>query len=191
MQPFDLDNAADELAAVVAGIRDDQLDAATPCAGLTVADLLDHVVMLTEAFRQAATKESVGNSASPALGGGENLAPDWRTRIPAQLKALVAAWREPDAWEGDTEAGGVQADAGVMAMITLDELVIHGWDLARATGQDFTCADPDTAILFEFLRETPPEGTPGLFGPTVTIPSDAPLFDRVLGFTGRDPSWPN
>ncbi|MBF6211417.1 TIGR03086 family protein [Nocardia puris] len=191
MQPFDLDTAADELAVVVAGIRDDQLDAATPCAGMTVGDLLDHVVGLTEAFRQAATKESVGNSASPPPGGRENLAPDWRTRIPAQLKALVAAWRETDAWEGDTEAGGVQADAGVMAMIALDELVIHGWDLARATGQDFTCADPDTTILFEFLRETPPEGTPGLFGPSVPIPSDAPLFDRVLGFTGREPSWPN
>ncbi|MGV9613777.1 TIGR03086 family metal-binding protein [Nocardia xishanensis] len=186
---FDFEPAATALETVVAGISDDQLHAPTPCEGSTVAALLDHVLALTEAFRQAATKESVGRSTPPAVGRDSKLPEDWRTRIQAQLKELVAAWREPGAWEGETEAGGVTEAALVMAVIALDEVVVHGWDLARATGQPFTCAESHAAILFDFLRETPTTGTPGLFGPVVEVPADAPLLDRVIGLTGRTPSW--
>ncbi|WP_245721908.1 hypothetical protein [Nocardia crassostreae] len=39
------------------------------------------------------------------------------------------------------------------------------------------------------LRATPAEGTPGLFGPVVPVPDNAPTLDKVLGLTGRDPAW--
>ncbi|ONM47152.1 TIGR03086 family metal-binding protein [Nocardia donostiensis] len=188
-QEFDLQSAADTLAKVVAAIPDDRLTAPTPCAQASVGDLLAHIVGLTEAFRQAATKESVGRSASPSVGPGNTPPADWRTRIPEQLTALVAAWREPEAWVGDTEAGGVTMPAAMLARVTLDELVIHAWDLARATGRRPEVAQEDLEVLLDFLRGTPPEGTPGLFGPIVPIPHDAPLLHRVLGLTGRDPSW--
>ncbi|MFD3508983.1 TIGR03086 family metal-binding protein [Nocardia sp. NPDC058666] len=190
MEPqFDFEPAARSLAAIVDGISDDQLADSTPCGASTVRDVLAHVVGLTEAFRQAATKEAVGNSAPPPAGADTALPNDWRTLIPAQLEALTAAWRVGDAWDGDTEAGGVRMPAAVMAMVALDEIVIHGWDLAVATGQDLRVDPADSAILLEFLSETDPEGTPGLFGPIVDIPSDAPVFERVLGLTGRDPAW--
>ncbi|MFC6013704.1 TIGR03086 family metal-binding protein [Nocardia lasii] len=190
MEPqFDLEPAARSLAAIVDGIADDQLTGPTPCAESTVRDLLAHVVGLTEAFRQAATKEAIGHSAPPPSGADSPLPDSWRTLIPAQLDALTAAWRVPEAWEGDTEAGGVELPAAIMAMVALDELAIHGWDLAAATGQQLTVDPTTVAILHEFLRDTDPEGTPGLFGPTVEIPADAAPFDRVLGLTGRDPAW--
>ncbi|GAB2730286.1 TIGR03086 family metal-binding protein [Nocardia thraciensis] len=185
---FDLEAAVTGLEAVLAGIADDQLDAPTP-SDLAVRELLIHVIDLTEAFRQAATKESIGRSAPPETGSHRVLADDWRTRVPAQLKALVAAWREPGARDGNTEAGGVEMPAAVMAVVALDELVIHGWDLARATGQAYQPAEQDLTVLLDMLRDTPAEGTPGLFGPTVEVPDDAPLWDRVLGLTGRDPAW--
>ncbi|MBF6172835.1 TIGR03086 family metal-binding protein [Nocardia blacklockiae] len=185
---FDMESAAAGLAAVVAGITDDDLRSGTPCADTAVRDLLAHVVGFTEAFRQAATKEAVGRSAPPAVGAAASLADDWRTRIPAQLKALVAAWRDPAAWDGDTEAGGVTAPAAELAVFALDELVIHGWDLACATGQPYAPAEEDLTVLMAMLERTPPEGVPGLFGPTVPVPDDAPLWHRVLGRTGRDPS---
>ncbi|GAA5101035.1 TIGR03086 family metal-binding protein [Nocardia iowensis] len=186
---FDFEPAATALETVVARITDDQLGAATPCADTTVRDLLAHVVDLTEAFRQAATKEAVGGSVAPAVGAESALPDDWRTRIPAQLKALVTAWREPDAWDGDTEAGGVTERAPVMAMIALDEIVVHGWDLAEATGQPFTATAADLAVLLDMLRETPPEGTPGLFGPVLPVPAEASALERVLALTGRSASW--
>ncbi|MFX0579683.1 TIGR03086 family metal-binding protein [Nocardia nepalensis] len=186
---FDFEPAATALETVIGGIADEQLTAPTPCADTTVRDLLAHVVGLTEAFRQAATKEAVGRSAPPAVGPETALAQDWRSRIPAQLKALVEAWREPAAWDGETEAGGVSAPAVVMAMIALDETVVHSWDLARATGQRLTVDPAHLAVLLEFLRDTPAEGTPGMFGPVVPVPDTAPDLDRIIGLTGRDPSW--
>ncbi|GAB4589328.1 TIGR03086 family metal-binding protein [Nocardia sp. IFM 10818] len=186
-QAFDLESAATAMEGVVAGISDTQLDDPTPCADTSVRDLLLHVIGLTEAFRQAATKEMVGRSQPPGA-----LAPefgDWRNRIPAQLKSLVEAWRAPDAWTGDTEAGGVLLPAPEMATVALNELVVHAWDLARATSQPYLPDSDDLAILLEMLRDTPVEGTPGLFGPVVPVPDNAPTLDKVLGLTGRDPAW--
>lgn len=186
---FDLEPAATAMETVVRAITDEQLTASTPCADTAVRDLLAHVVGLTEAFRQAATKEAVGHSVPPAVGPETALSDDWRSRIPAQLKALVEAWREPAAWDGETEAGGVTAPAVVMAMIALNETVVHSWDLAMATGQQPVTDPSHLAVLLEFHRETPAEGTPGLFGPVVPVAATAPDLDRVIGLTGRDPSW--
>ncbi|MGW5388144.1 TIGR03086 family metal-binding protein [Nocardia sp. NPDC003963] len=185
---FDLSAAAAALADTVAAIGDEQLDARTP-ADLPVRAILEHVGGLAEAFRAAATKEAAGKSAAPEFDSGATLAPDWRSRIPAQLKALAAAWQEPGAWQGETEAGGVTMPAGVTARVALDELVVHAWDLARATGQPVEVAEGDLEVLLQFLQDTPPEGTPGLFGPVVPVGPGAPLLHRVLGLTGRDPFW--
>lgn len=62
---FDLESAASGVEAVVAGITDEQLDQPTPSTDITVRDLLAHLVGLTEAFRQAATKEAIGHSVDP------------------------------------------------------------------------------------------------------------------------------
>jgi uncharacterized protein (TIGR03086 family) len=74
--------------------------------------------------------------------------------------------------------------------IALNELVIHGWDVARASGQPFNCdlQALDASMEFVSLMSTP-EGPEGLFGPAVDIPADAAPLDRVLGLSGRDPSW--
>jgi uncharacterized protein (TIGR03086 family) len=184
---LDLAPQAAELARVAAGIRDDQLGDPTPCAGTPVAGLLAHVVGLTTAFRMAAEKTPVAGvpSALP-----DDLPPDWRTRIPAQLDALVAAWQQPSAWEGTAEAGGVVMPAPVAAVVTLDEVLVHGWDLAVATGQDYAADPASVAVCKEFAAQAAAEGpTPGLFGPPVPVPDDAPPLDRLLGLTGRDPAW--
>ena len=184
---LDLAPQAAELARVVAGIRDDQLGDPTPCAGTPVAGLLAHVVGLITAFRMAAEKTPVAGvpSALP-----DDLPPDWRTRISAQLDALVAAWQQPSAWEGTAEAGGVVMPAPVAAVVTLDEVLVHGWDLAVATGQHYTADPASVAACTEFAAQAAAQGpTPGLFGPPVPVPDDAPPLDRLLGLTGRDPAW--
>ncbi|WP_280260592.1 TIGR03086 family metal-binding protein [Nocardia abscessus] len=186
---FDFEPAAAALATVVGRITDDQLAAPTPCADTTVGDLLAHVVDLTEAFRQAATKEAVGGSVAPPPPSERALPEDWRTRIPGRLDALVAAWRDPAAWDGVTEAGGVSEPAPVMARVALDEVVVHGWDLATATGQPFTCAAADLATLLDMLSEMPAEGVPGTFGPVQPVTAEASDLERVLAFTGRRADW--
>src|SRR5690348_11033342 len=126
----DLEPAARRLVALLDGVPDAALAAPTPCSDLPVAGLLDHLVGLSEAFRCAAAKHP-----SPGVphASADHLDPDWRLVLPEKLDALVAAWRDPAAGEGVAAAGGVEMPAATMAVVALDELVLHGWDLARAT----------------------------------------------------------
>jgi uncharacterized protein (TIGR03086 family) len=185
---LDLGPQTAEVARVVAGVRDDQLTDPTPCTGTSVAAMLDHLVGLTVAFRMAAEKTVPGGGPSAEAA---NLAPDWRTRIPAQLEALAAAWRDPRAWEGTAEAGGVQMPAPAMAAVAVNEVLVHGWDLAVATGQSYRSDAASVQASLEFVgdRSDPANEPEGLFGPVVPVPDDAPAFDRLLGRTGRDPGW--
>jgi uncharacterized protein (TIGR03086 family) len=180
--------AAAEVARIVVGVRDDQLTDPTPCTGTSVAAMIDHLVGLTLAFRVAA--EKVRPEGGPSADAA-NLAPDWRTRLPAQLEALATAWRAPGAWEGMAEAGGVQMPASAMGVVALNEVTVHGWDLAAATGQEYRPDPASVQACLEMIgdRTDATDEPDGLFGPIVPVPDDAPPFDRLLGQTGRDPRW--
>jgi uncharacterized protein (TIGR03086 family) len=185
----DLAPQAAEVARVIAGVRDDQLTDPTPSAGTSVAAMLDHFVGLTAAFRLAGEKAPLagGPSADAA-----NLAADWRTRLPEQLDALVAAWRAPGAWEGLTEIAGMRMPAMAAGTVALNEVLIHGWDLAVATGQEYRPDPASVRACFDFgveFAKGAPEARNAIYGPVVPVPDDAPLFDRLLGQTGRDPGW--
>src|SRR5579862_4446124 len=96
---LDLTPATGMVTEVVADVGDDQLAAPTPCQGMTVADLLDHLDGLCLAFTAAAAKDGSGGDQAPQA-DGSRLAPDWRTRIPGQLAALARAWQDETAWAG-------------------------------------------------------------------------------------------
>ncbi|WNV74145.1 TIGR03086 family metal-binding protein [Geodermatophilus sp. DSM 44513] len=184
---FDLGPQAVEVARVVAGIRDDQLGDPTPCTSTPVAGLLAHLAGLAAAFRAAAEKTPLAGQASTSP---DDLPPDWRTRIPAELDGLVMAWRRPSAWEGTAEAGGVTMPAPVAAAVALDEVLVHGWDLAVATGQPYAADPASVGACTGFAAQAAAEGpVPGLFGPPVPVPDGAPPLHRLLGLTGRDPGW--
>ena len=186
MTVCDLDAAALRVAALLDGVPDSALAAPTPCADCSVATLLDHIMGLSEGLAASARKEATGAPQPSA----DHLDPDWRAILPGRLDALVAAWREPGAGEGMTSAGGLTLPAADVAAVTLDELVLHGWDLARATGQPYDPDPRDVAAILPFLEAFGSEqGVPGLFGPAVPVPDDAPAFDRALGLSGRDPAW--
>jgi uncharacterized protein (TIGR03086 family) len=194
MPVIDMEPAAREVVRLLDGVSEGRLDDPTPCADTPVAALLDYFMGLSLAFTWAARKTTPpGGGPGPGSASAENLDPQWRTLLPRRLDELVEAWRDPIAWEGMAEAGGVTMPAEQMGVVALDELVLHGWDLARATGQPFTCNPADTAAVLAFTSASAqPEhaaGREGLFGPVVEVPEDAPAFDRALGFAGRDPAW--
>jgi uncharacterized protein (TIGR03086 family) len=189
---LDLDPATREVARLLAGVSDDDLAAPTP-SDIPVGQLLDHLMGLTLAFTWAARKTVPEDGSQPPSSSAADLDPRWRSELPRRLDELAAAWRDPAAWEGMTEAGGVTMPAAAMGVVALDELVLHGWDLARGTGQDFRCDPASTAAVLDFTSASAtPEQAPrrdGLFGPVVPMPADAPPLDRALGFAGRDPGW--
>lgn len=188
---IDLEPAAREVARLLDGVTDDRLDDPTPCDGAPVASLLDHFVGLSLAFAYGARKATMENPPKPGMPPAGNLDPEWRTVLPRRLDELVAAWRDPAAWEGTTQVGGARMPAEQMGVVALGELVLHGWDLARATGQPFTCDPASTAVILALAGASVEAGAArdGLFGPPVPVPDDAPDLDRALGFAGRDPAW--
>ena len=189
MSQADLSAAAGALAGLIRNISDDQLTGPTPCPDYSVGDLVDHVGGLALAFTWAANKETPPPDAPGPSGDASRLTGDWRRRIPADLVALAAAWTQPVAWTGMTQAGGVDLPGEIAGVVALDELVIHGWDVARATDQPFEVGPQSLAAVEGFVQSFSPEGTPGMFGPRVGVPDAAPHLDRVLGMAGRDPGW--
>jgi uncharacterized protein (TIGR03086 family) len=114
---------------VLAGITDDQLAGATPCDDFTVADLVGHVntsaIRLGALARREAAEEP-GDSSRELIG--------------QHVRALATAWQEPSAWQGTTDVG-IELTNEVWGRIALTEMVVHGWDLATATGQPFELPD--------------------------------------------------
>src|SRR3954462_5625309 len=107
-QMLELGPQTDEVARIVAGVRDGQLGDPTPCTGTPVAGMLDHVMGLSLAFRMGAEKRPL--SGGPQASASD-LDPAWRTALPNRLDELAAAWRDPSAWEGFAEVGGAQLPA--------------------------------------------------------------------------------
>lgn len=174
---FDLGPAARTMSRLVSGVRDDQLAHATPCQKWTVADLLAHIHQFATVFTQNGHKEAV----RPPHG----LVEDWRVAIPGQLDALASVWREESAWHGRVSAGGVEMDAPDNAVVGIEELTVHGWDLARATGQDLRVDDASLDQVDRFFELFGAEP----FGPAVDVPDGATRLEWTLARTGRDPAW--
>lgn len=181
--------AVAELQRVLAGVRDDQLGAPTPCAATSVGGLLDHLLGLTHAFRLAAEKQPMPDT-GPA--SAATLPAIWRALLPHQLDALAEAWAAPSAWEDAPGGHRGPMPADVLGLMTLSEVLVHGWDLAVATGQRYHPDPVAVDLCLSFLVEyesAVPDDFAGRYAPRVPVPGDAPLFDRVLGQTGRDPRW--
>jgi uncharacterized protein (TIGR03086 family) len=188
---LDLSPATGRLTQLVAEIDDDQLDAPTPCDGNTVADLLDHLDGFCAAFTAAAAKDGAAGNQAPSA-DGSRLGPDWRARISGRLGQLASAWQDETAWAGLTLAGGLDLPGEVAGRVAINEVVVHGWDIAAATGQDYACETELVQAAWEFVESAVaqnPDGSPGLFGPPVAVPESAPPLDRLIGMTGRDPAW--
>jgi uncharacterized protein (TIGR03086 family) len=190
----DLEPATQQLAALVQNVPDDLLVAPTPCPRYRVGDLVEHIGGLALAFAAGARKDTSGDAVNQGPSGdAARLTAGWRTRIPQDLASLADAWRDPDAWTGMTRVGGVDLPGEMAGLFALDEVVIHGWDLARASGQPYDAdrgsLEAMLPLLAQFAAPGQEAAREGLFGPVVEIAPDAPLLDRVLGLTGRDPAW--
>ncbi|WP_340556027.1 TIGR03086 family metal-binding protein [Streptomyces sp. GSL17-111] len=185
----DLGPAASSVETLLPAVDDTRLGAPTPCRDYAVSALLQHLVELTEAFRDAADKRFTPLTDSGPDPLATPLAADWRVRLPRQLRDLAAAFRHPAAWEGRTRAGGVELTGEEAGYVALGELVLHGWDLAVATGQPYP-ADPDAVAASVGLLESFGPGTEGgPFGPPVPVPDGASPLERAVALSGRDPHW--
>ncbi len=183
--------ATRRLAGLVRGVADAELDAPTPCPRYSVGAIIDHVGGLSMAFAAAAVKDELGGSAA-ASGDASQLDDGWRDQVDLALTALADAWQDPEAWTGATKVGGIDLPGEIAGLVGLNEVVVHGWDLAVALGRSYSVDPGALEALETFLAPVPgapPATVDGPFGPPVPVPPDAPALDRLVGLAGRDPSW--
>ncbi|MFC4912135.1 TIGR03086 family metal-binding protein [Actinomadura gamaensis] len=178
---IDLTPACDEMARMLAAIDDAQLDDPTPCAEYTVAELIGHV------------DDAARNFAAMARGDGEPAdRADGRDGVAGHVRELAAAWRREVAWNGVSEGAGVKLPNEVWGKIALTEMVVHVWDLAKATGRPFEMPEETLEACLEHVAEfIPTAPLPSLWEPPVPVADDAPVIDRIVGITGRSPAWPS
>ena len=183
---------ADAFEQKVAAVSRDHWANQSPCRAWNARDVVDHVVDM---------------HAVMLVGVSPPLTPNSPTVQDDPLGAFRAARARVESALDDPDVAAVQCrtPTGHMTVeqqidqVVSDDLVLHGWDLARATGQDETMDPDDVERLWQSAQAVPDDvmvkyRTPGAFGPgvevygpEVPVPATAPLQDRLLGLIGRDP----
>ena len=189
MRRPEIETAATRMASIVAGVDDAALTDPSPCAEYSVAALLDHIDGFVGAFTAAGTRTDTGADGPPGAGSADHLRADWRSALPDGLAALVAAWQADDAYDGMLSAGGIEMPADSVAVVAIEELVVHGWDLARATGRPYESTSAELAVLDDFFGRFGPEQRGGAYGPAHSTDASASHLERVIAESGRDPAW--
>lgn len=184
-------SAAQDVIAVVKGVDTGDLDRPTPCTDFELRALVNHFVGTTAALTRVAARQPLdpddpyGSTKDPVSG-------DWQSELSGNLQQLAAAWADVDAWAGTVDMGGGPMPATMIAEMSLAEMLLHGWDLARATGQELTVPEDVAAELRRSIEETAELGrSMGAYGDAVAVSEAEPEFARALGASGRDPRWPD
>ena len=180
MNPVELlRNSVTSMDAILAeGLEETEFSRGTPCREFNVAALLDHVTSALDFVTMAA-----GGTVRPSPGRA-------RLRLAASVDAAVERWSELGS-DDIVPLGTDGVPAGVAASIQAFDVFVHTWDLARALDRSF---EPDDRIVSEMwdiarmlITDDARAGTSAPFGPAVDVGVDASDFDRLIGFTGRDP----
>jgi uncharacterized protein (TIGR03086 family) len=181
--------AAAKFIDVLRALDSGDLAARTPCAGYDVRGLLNHLLYWGPWLEAAGRKQeppTVSVSEAEAALVGD----DWFVALEKQTASLVEVFGSAEAWAGETALGSARLPAAVVGDMVLGEFVLHGWDLARAIGRTIDIA-PEAAEAVRVSAVTMGEQARAMkvYGPEVPVPAGAPVLDRALGASGRDPVW--
>jgi uncharacterized protein (TIGR03086 family) len=184
----EMTDAADAAARTAANVDASQFTLPTPDTDWDVKTLLNHLIVWTSYSLEArAGGGSVGADVTERDFAGEAGFADGYRR---QLDRALAAWSDPAVWEGSLDVMGSATPAADVAALNLAELVLHGWDLAVATGQTYEVSDRAAAAALKAVAANADmfrqyDG----FADPVSVTADASALDQVLGMSGRDPGW--
>ena len=187
---------------VIGNVRPDQLDEPTPCPDYDVRTLMGHLVTVLERVAR--------------MGRGENpfLAPDtvagladdaWLPAWSDAAERVAEAWADDAGLERIVHLPWAQESGAVTLASYCNEITVHTWDLATATGQRPAWDEEVLATSWESIRGMPGEGRAQMFAAVkaempepfrsagdpwvdaVPVADDAPLVDRLVAWNGRRP----
>lgn len=190
---------------VIAGVQADQMGRPTPCDEMDVAQLLGHLRMVADRVARMGRSEELFDHVTepPAPADGDHAR--WWAEAG---DAITAAWTDQRLTEPVVlpwmQGTGADALAGYV-----NEITVHSWDLARATGQEVAWDDDAVGVglaalqsvlpgagrtaMFEAMKaEMPPEMAdfePPFAEPVEVADGDTPLIERSVAYNGRNPAW--
>jgi uncharacterized protein (TIGR03086 family) len=185
------DRALAETRRYVAGVGGDQWKSSSPCEGWDVSELVNHIVsgnFWAGELARGKTIDEVGDRLD-----GDILGDDPTAAYDESARAASEAFHAPGAMEAPCAVSYGPVPGEVYLGHRFIDVVVHGWDVARASGHAYIPDPAAVEAIHGFLAQfaTPEQAAmrSNIFGPIVPVPDQAPLFDRVLGLAGRDPGW--
>jgi uncharacterized protein (TIGR03086 family) len=178
-----LEQSYDQTAKLVAGLTAAELDAPSPCAGWDVRATLNHLLGATWMFTLVNQGQAADEDPGDAIGDDATLA------VTAAAKENLASWRQPGAFEGERSYIFGTFPAAGAVRFNLGEVVVHNWDVARATGQELVIDPTVGQMVYDWGLSIPLDEfrRHGAFGPEVAVPGSAPIVDRLVALLGRQP----
>ncbi len=193
--------AVDQLVDVAAGVRADQLGDPTPCTGMDVRSLLDHLAMAVGRTEAAARRVPLEEWPSLDTSAGD----DWVAHLRRVGDAAVAAWQDDALLDTVMQLPWDRLVGIDVLGIYVNEVVVHTWDLAQATGQSPAWDDVAVAVADEAIRQQLPDADRGPmwaaakeqvpedvpwedpFANAVPVSDGAPAIERLVAWNGRRP----
>ena len=188
------EHAANRVHEIMAGVRQEQAGESTPCTEWNVRDLMNHVIGGAEVLAgslEGNIPQGVGGVSAVSSYSAEMEVGRLAQAYADQSARVRTALRRPGAMEASTPGGMMTVPQFLIAMAT--DHIIHGWDIARATGQDDTLNADVVQAAYRMM--TSPEGSMfvdmgrqmGFVGPAIEVAEDARLQDKLVAHMGRQP----
>jgi uncharacterized protein (TIGR03086 family) len=174
------DRAAAAVDSAIAGVRPDQWSDPTPCTEWDLRQLLNHLVGGTKAFL------SMQTGGAPVDRAADHVGDDPLASFRAAVAELRAAFAEPGALEKTVTGPFGETSGAFLANMRVNEMMVHGWDVAKASGQS-TDLDPELAseCLEDFRRLRAAGRGAGVFAEQQQAPPGATVADQLAAVAGR------
>jgi uncharacterized protein (TIGR03086 family) len=178
--PATIEEIGLQLAKTAESVRPDQLSAPTPCDEFTVSDLLAHLTQVLAMTERAALKLS--ESVTPA-----KPEPD---AVADASQRSARAWMTPGAMDGTTDMGFGPMPVEQVTTIIVQELALHGWDLATAVGVPYTMSDAAAQDVLRAVESFSDRARQtGSYGSAIPYSVLASPTDQALAISGRRADW--
>jgi uncharacterized protein (TIGR03086 family) len=187
-----LAQALDATGQLVAGIRDEQWSGPTPCSAWDVRALVNHLVFGNRLYARVLAGNPFSPAELPRLREVDQLGADPVGAYRESATDVLTAFNRPDVFERFFILPVGSVPGAVALHLRVTETLVHGWDLAQATGQPADLPEPVAQEELAFtIRQLPADAprTGGPFGAAQPISDEAPAVDRLAAYLGRPVPW--
>ncbi len=179
------DKASEWTAGVFGGVQTDQYDAPTPCPEWNVKEMMNHIIGGGHMFAAAAQGADMSNPGDPP---GDMVGDDPEGSYRRSAAAVRASMEYPGVMEQMVKLPAAELPGQAMYGIAISEALVHGWDLAKATGQDTAFPDDLAKAVYDYTAPGVDFGRQGgFYGEEVEVGDDAPWHQKLVGLLGRQP----